>query len=142
MKKAILALALCLVSYSAHADQKDLKTMKTLLSVGAQVEQFMSQMHVGLDDVQCVYSHLSKHAACTAQDISADEGNGAKLELKGKKAERLLTLIENLGAEGDAAMGRVYFEIKSIRCTQAVEGVADGSAADRTDCSVEVTEAQ
>lgn len=135
MKKFAL-LAILALSTTAFAGPKDLKTFKTLLKVGASTEQFMSQVHVALEDIECSYSMVSKKYSCNLTDSLANEEMGNKLELSGAKAKALFNLLEKSGAQGDSGMGKAYISAKEIRCSQAVAGVADGSAADRTSCTV------
>lgn len=142
MKRTMNALALTalLVSSNAFAGKEDLKVMNTLFKVGAQSEQFMSQIHVGLDDISCSYSHQSDRYECAMTDISANEGQGAPLILSGRKAAKVFAILLDAGATPDNGMGKFFVGAKSLRCTQSVEGVADGSAADRTGCSIELAE--
>lgn len=133
----LLVFALVSISCSAFAGQKDLKTLNTLLNVGVQSEQFMSQVHVGIDDVECSYSRVSQRTQCSLNDISANEGQGAILNLSGKKASKLLALLVANGAPTDQGMGKLFASAKSIRCTQSVSVVAEGTPAQRSSCSFE-----
>lgn len=135
-KLMILAAALSF-STAAFAGTKDLKIFKTLVKIGAENEQFMSQAHLGLDNVECAYSNISGQYDCNMTDISADGGNGAPLNLVGKKAHKLFDLLAANGAISDNGMGKVFLSVAYIRCTQAVPEVAEGSEADRTWCGIE-----
>lgn len=137
MKGTLLFFTILTLSSSVFAGTKDLKVFNVLLKAGASSEQFMSQVHVGLDDIECEYSNLSKKYDCNMTDISANDGTGGSLVLTGKKAESIFKLLEKNGAQSDNGMGKVFISTKSIRCNQAVSGVADGSAADRTSCLFE-----
>ena len=122
------------LSTNAFAARKDLRVFRSLLSIGMQSEQFMSQAHLGLDDIDCTYSYASERYACSLTDISANEGQGAKVELRGHRAYVLFNLLVKAGAPSDSGMGKTGVSAQSIRCTQSVEGVADGSEAERTSC--------
>ncbi|MGZ3788997.1 MAG: hypothetical protein ACXVLQ_10760 [Bacteriovorax sp.] len=137
MKKIVTFLVILTASSAVFAGHKDLKVLKTLLKAGASSEQFMSQLHVGLDNVECAYSTISKAYDCNMTDIFANEEQGASLVLNGRKAKSIFRLLINSGAPSDNGMGKVFVSAKSIRCSQAVKGVADGSAADRTSCTID-----
>jgi hypothetical protein len=122
---AITTLALFLATSTAQAGAKDLRIFDILIQAGAATEQFMSQIHLGLDDVFCVFSEKTEMYSCIMTDIAANEGQGGLLLLSGDNAERMHHLLQNEGMPCHA---------DSIRCTQAVQGVADGSDADRTHC--------
>lgn len=133
----LFVFALVSISCSAFAGSKDLKTLNTLLNIGVQSEQFMAQLHVGIDDVECAYSRVSQRTSCSLIDLSANEGQGSALNLSGKRAAKLLALLVANGAPMDQGMGKLFATAKSIRCTQSVSGVADGTAAQRSSCSFE-----
>lgn len=148
----ILSVALVLTSMSSFAASgvgggtigssqktKDLRTLNTLLQVGVASEQFMSQVHVGLDQIECAYSMVSKVYDCNMTDISANEAAGATLNLTGNKAKAVYAILVKAGAPSDNGMGKIFLSAKSIRCSQAVAGVMDGSAAERTHCSFDVS---
>ncbi len=139
MKNLMTFIATLTVSATVFAGTKDLKIMNTLENAGADSEQFMSQIHVGLDNVECAYSNVSKRYDCNMTDIAAKEGQGAPLVLTGKKAKSVYNLLIAAGAPTDNGMGKVFVSSKSIRCSQSVEVVADGSAAERTSCSIDTS---
>lgn len=134
-RSAALMIALTFASSgNVFAASSDYKIFKTLLKVGAQSEQFMSQIHIGLDQVECSYSNISHNYSCQMTDISAADGQGASLELSGRKAKAVFQLLADAGAQSDSGMGRTYLNANAIRCTQALEFVADGTPAQRTIC--------
>ncbi|MEK7354818.1 MAG: hypothetical protein AAB250_00115 [Bdellovibrionota bacterium] len=138
MKKMITVLTILLCTSNAFAGSKDLKTMNTLIDAGAATEQFMSQVHLGLDEVECAYSVHSKTYVCHADDISGNEGQGAGIKFEGKAAKRLFNALVADGGTTDGGMGKIFVSAKAFRCSQSVEGVADGSEAERTGCYVQV----
>ncbi|MDD4974951.1 MAG: hypothetical protein PHY93_11405 [Bacteriovorax sp.] len=139
MKKIVTFFAILTVSSTVFAGSKDLKVFSTLLKAGASSEQFMSQVHVSLDNVECEYSNISKAYDCNMTDILANEEEGASLVLSGKKAKSVFRLLIAHGAPSDNGMGKVFVSAKSIRCSQAVKGVTDGTAADRTSCTIDIS---
>jgi hypothetical protein len=133
-KVTVTAVVALSFSSAVFAGTEDLKIFNTLLKVGASPEEFMSQIHIALDDIECSYSNITHKYDCNMSDISADDDQGAPLVLTGKKAREVFQIIAKAGAPSDSGMGRLFFDAKSIRCSQAVEGVMDGSAAERTAC--------
>lgn len=137
MKTALTVIAFLVSTSTAFAGSKDLRAMKTLEKAGVTSSQFMSQTHIGLDDVQCAMTNETQKFVCTMNDISADDGEGAELVFKGKKAQAIFNILAAFGAQGDAGMGKTYLSAQTLRCTQAVSDVADGSPAARTECYIE-----
>ena len=135
-KLMIMVATLTLSSTVFASGSNDLKIFNTLLSVGAEFEQFMSQMHLGLNSIECSYSNVTHESACNMTDIAANNGQGANLVLSGEKAAAMIGLLAEAGAPTDNGMGRFYIAASSIRCTQAVAGVSDGSEEERTNCSI------
>ncbi|MCO5142398.1 MAG: hypothetical protein M9962_04830 [Oligoflexia bacterium] len=125
---------------SAFADSLDVKVFRTLLGVGAQAEQFMSQVHLGLDHIDCSYSNHTKKYNCEFFDIAANNGQGADKYLRGKKAQKLFVLLAQAGAPSDSAMGKTTVYSPLIRCKQAIEGVSDGSESERTSCEISISQ--
>ena len=93
MKNMMTILAVLTVTSTVFAGSQDLKTLTTLLEAGAESEQFMSQLHVGLDNVECAYSNISEGYDCNMTDIFANEGQGAPLVLNGEKAKSVYDLL-------------------------------------------------
>jgi hypothetical protein len=81
---------------------------------------------------------ISHNYDCSMTDISANDGQGATLQLTGKKARAVFNILEDAGAKSDNGMGKIYLSLESIRCSQAVKGVAGGSASERTSCTFDV----
>jgi hypothetical protein len=131
---ALVAALTLLASTSAFAGVKDLRAFNTLERVGVQTEQFMSQIHLGVDDVECQYSMIARDYECHLKDISANDEKGAELNLTGRKAQAVFELLSKHGAISDNGMGHIFLSLASIRCSQAVPGVAEGTAAERTYC--------
>lgn len=138
-KTLIAALALA-ASMTAMADQKDLDLFNALLDAGAVGEQFMSQIHIGLDDVDCLYSAAANDTNCLSTDISANGEKGASLTLTGDAAQILFNRISEAGGVPDSGMGHVGVSANAVRCTQAVPGVMEGTDADRTSCWIQVND--
>jgi hypothetical protein len=136
-----LGVSLCLslfLSTHAFAGQKDLAIFNTLVKVGVIADPGMSQLHVGVNNVECAYSNHSHEFECNLWDISANDGEGTPRALDGRSAKAVFKMLVRVQAPTDSGMGKTFISAKTIRCQQSVEGVADGSAADRTSCSVEL----
>lgn len=138
MKQTALTILVLIAASNSFAAGKDLKMFNALLRVGAQTEFFMSKAHLGLDNIECAYSMISKTYDCSMDDIAANEGEGAKLFLEGKDAKVVFQILERANAPMDNGMGKVFISAASIRCSQVVRDVAGGSDADRTGCSIEL----
>jgi hypothetical protein len=129
--------SLCLSSF-ALAGQKDLAVFNTLLKAGVVADPGMSQLHLGVNLVECAYSNHSHEFECNLWDISANDGEGVALAFDGRAAKAVFRVLAQAYAPTDSGMGKTFISAKSIRCQQAIKGVADGSAADRTSCSIEL----
>ncbi|MES2964099.1 MAG: hypothetical protein V4760_09440 [Bdellovibrionota bacterium] len=137
MKAMMTFLAILTASSTAFAGREDLRTMRMLTEIGAASEQFMSQIHMRLSDIDCSYSYYNgSHYVCSMKDESANEGEGKVLVLRADAAKRLYTFLVKAGAAKTEAQGQAEISVRELRCTQAVAGVMDGSEAQRTVCQV------
>lgn len=129
MKSSLIPLSafLTLFSATAFAGTTDLEVFNLLTKFGVTEEYFMSQSHLGLDDVSC--SGAEDHAGprCRMIDISANEGQGGELILAGDDASSMIQLLKKFGMPGHA---------DSIRCTQSSADVSDGTLEERTHCQI------
>lgn len=141
MKNVMIAV-LMLASSSAFAGQKDLKIFKQLIKIGATTEGAMSHVYVGVEGISCQTGLQSGESDCRVTDSNAEGGKGRQLDLSGRKADIILSIIESANAPSDAGMGHMWTEAKSISCVQVAAGVVDGnpSAADRTTCTIDIGE--
>lgn len=137
--KAMLALLGCLaISSTVFAGTKDLKIMNKLTAIGLTPEGGMSQIHVAIRSPDCGESMRTGVVECTGIDMGANEGQEAPITIKGAKAKELMVLLFDIGAMGDEGKGNSYMSAELIDCQQSNSGVADGSAATRTSCTIQI----
>ncbi len=123
-------------SLSAFAGPKDLKIMNTLAKVGVGFENGMSHAYLGVENIECQYTFETAQVSCTMTDTAGDDGAGSLLVLKGKRANLIFNMLQDLGAPSDSAMGHHYISAQTILCSQVADGVTDGGLADRTNCTI------
>jgi hypothetical protein len=137
----MMTMTMMIGSSAAFADAKDLKVMRELIHIGAQTEPGMSQLHVFIDG-ECYFSHASKETVCTMTDENANDGKGKQVQLSGKKASTLMSILEDAGAPSDSGMGKFYVGPAAIRCSQVTKNASNLPAAARTHCEYDVSSSE
>lgn len=136
--KTLIAAAVLTLSSAAFADIKALNLFNAAFGIGAEGDQFMSQIHVSLASVQCDYSVRSNSYACSAIEDSGREDQGKELAAKGAAAEAMFEALTAMGAPIDNAMGHAYVGVQGVACKQAIEEVMDGTPDERTICHLQL----
>jgi hypothetical protein len=131
LQKLIVTTAL-LLSTATHADQKSLNIFNALIAAGAPTGQGMSQSHMLLSNLSCGSNPLTHRMGCELDADSEEDGN-LHIKVDGDKADQIIDALE-VEWPFDPS-GTYQLEIKSISCSAVMPGVADGTAADNTDCT-------
>jgi hypothetical protein len=141
MKPMLAFFGALAISSTVFAGAKDLRIMNKLTEIGLTPEGGMSKIHVAIRNPDCGESIATHDVACSGIDLGANGGQEAPIELKGNKAKDLMILLYQVGGQPDEGMGKSWLSAGLIDCQQTAKGVAQGSDADRTTCTI-VTDPQ
>ena len=124
-----------LMSISVFAAKKDVMIIDALENAGASNVHYVPGIaSVTVEDIECTYSDTSKNYYCTMTDVQANRDSGARIVLKGEKAELMYYLLAGVSTNSKHVKPTVSMD--TIRCTRLSSITYEGSLAERSGCKL------